>query len=104
MKYGVHALHRRPRDPGLAQIGVQEINSALCQMLPDIAEVAAGQVIDNAYLRTTRQKLIRQRRPNKRRASGYQYELAAPKRLSRCHARAASFRTCKNFRDSATRS
>ena len=49
-------------------------------MLAKVAEMAAGQVIDDANsLRPSRQQLIDKRRANERRSTRYKYGLSRPK-------------------------
>jgi hypothetical protein len=60
-------------------------------MLAKVAEMAAGQVIDDTNsLRASRQQLIDKRRADERSSTRYKYSLSRPKSVHRRHARAAS--------------
>jgi hypothetical protein len=61
MEYGVHTLHCRAGNAGFAQIGMQKIDFTAAEMLPDIPQMSAGQIINDAYFRAPRQKLVGQR-------------------------------------------
>jgi hypothetical protein len=63
MEYRVDALHRGPGHTGFPQIGLEKIDFARAEMLAEVAEMAAGQVIDDANsFRPSRQQLIDKRR------------------------------------------
>ena len=67
MKNYFHALHCRARHPRFAQIRLQKINFASAQMLANVAEVTAAQIIDEAnFGSSAREKLIRERRADER--------------------------------------
>src|SRR5713226_41802 len=92
MENGVDTLHRGPGHTGLTQIGLQKIDFARAEMLANVAEMAAAQVIDNAnFFCASRQQLIGKRRADERRSARYKNSLSRPKSV-RCrrHARAAS--------------
>ncbi len=91
MENGVDALHGRPRHTGFPQIGLQKIDLARAEILANVAEMAAGQVIDDAnFFRASRQQLIRKRRPDERRSTRHKNSLARPKSVRRRHACVAS--------------
>jgi len=55
VEYRIHALHRGARHSWLTQIRMDKFRLPAAEMLADIAEVAARQVIDDANLRSPRQ-------------------------------------------------
>jgi hypothetical protein len=69
----------------LAQIALQKIDFTSAEMLPNIPDMSAGQIGDDAYFRSSRQQLVRQRRPDERSAAGDQRKLAGPKCFCGCH-------------------
>ncbi len=91
MENRVDALHRGAGNAWLAQIGLQKINFARAEVLPNVAEMAAGQVIDDANLfRASRQQLIGKRRTDERRSARHENRLSRPESVRCRHASAAS--------------
>src|SRR5258708_37760449 len=80
---------------------MQELHRA-AKMPANVVQVPAREVVGDAHSRPTRQKLIRERRPNKRGASCDQYEFPTPKTLRRFHARRASSIIRTTLRNSPT--
>ena len=78
MKHDFDALHRRARDAGLAQIGFDESDATALEMLLDVAEPAAGEVVHDAHLRAAFDKRVHQMRPDERSSAGYQNFLTIP--------------------------
>jgi hypothetical protein len=59
MEDRVDALHRRPGHSGFTQIGLQKINFAGPEVMANVAEMAAAEVIDNANVScASRKELI----------------------------------------------
>src|SRR5947208_16954663 len=84
MEDRVDALHRGAGHAGLPQIGLQKIHFARAEVLPNVTEMAAGQVIDDANLfRASRQQLIGKRRADERRSTSYENCLSRPKSVRR---------------------
>src|SRR5437667_11020337 len=91
MENRVDALHRGAGHTGLPQIGLQKIHFARAEVLPNVTEMAAGQIIDDANLfRASRQQLIGKRRADERRSTSYENCLSRPKSVRRRHASTAS--------------
>jgi len=62
MKDNVHALHRVSRHTRSAQMAALK-STLRAEMLPNVADVAAGQIVDNAnFGHSAREKLICERR------------------------------------------
>ena len=91
MENGVDALHRGAGHTGFAQIGLQEIDLAGAEVLANVVEIPAAQVIDDANLfRASCQELIGERRADERRSSCHKNSLPRPESVRSRHARAAS--------------
>jgi hypothetical protein len=91
MKNGINPLHRRTRHSRFAQIRLQKFHFPGSQILANVSDMSAGQVIDDAYLcRTALYEVIRQRRADKRRSTRHENRLPLPKSIRSCHARCAS--------------
>ena len=89
MKNRVDALHRGAGHARLPQIGLQKIDFAGTEVLPNVGEMAAGQIIDNAHLfRASYQQLVGKRGANERHSARYENRLSHPKSVRRRHARA----------------
>jgi hypothetical protein len=59
MKHRVNPLHRGAGHTGLPQVGLQKINLAGAEMPPNVVEVAAAQIVDDAnFGGAARQELI----------------------------------------------
>jgi hypothetical protein len=102
MKHRVHTLHCGPGHTGLAQIGLEKINFAAAEMLPNISKVAARQVIHNADFRAAREQLVGKRRADEGSSPGNQRKFPAPNNFSRRHAWHTSSINFRNFRCSVT--
>jgi hypothetical protein len=91
VKNSIDALHRRPRHTRFPQIGLQKIYLASAEVLANVAEMPAAQVIDDAnFFRPSRQQLVDKRRADEGRSPCHENSLSRPKSLRRRHARAAS--------------
>ena len=67
MENGVDVLYRGPGHAGFPQIGLQKIDLARAEMLANVVEMPAAQVIDDAnFFRASRQQLIGKRRADER--------------------------------------
>jgi hypothetical protein len=87
MEDDIDALHRGARHTGFAQIRLQEIYLSGAQMVANIAEISAGQIIDDAnFFCTACEKMIGERRADKRRSSRYENSLSRPKPIRSRHA------------------
>src|SRR5260370_27527733 len=86
MENDVHALHRGTGHAGFAQIGLQKIDFARAEVLANVAEMSAAQVIDDAnFFHASCQQLIGKRRADERSPAGYKNSLARPKSIRRRH-------------------
>src|SRR5258707_6656557 len=91
MKNDVDALYRRARHSWFAQIGLQEVQFASSEVVSNIVEVSARQIIrDSDFLDTSRNQMVRERRSNEGRSAGYQCRLSRPKRFCGRHSWFAS--------------
>src|ERR1700722_2011743 len=102
MKNGVHPLHRRAGDARFSQVCMDEINLSASGMFLDVAEMPAGQIVDDADFRATCEQVVRQRRADEGGASRHQHKFSAPKSLRRCHAFTAPSIIFTNFCSSLT--
>src|SRR5260370_7220530 len=79
MEHGVDALHRGASHTGFPQIGLQKIDFARGEMLANVAEMAAAQIIDNAnFFCASRQQLIGKRRSDEPPSPPYKTTLSRP--------------------------
>ena len=62
MKDGIHAFHRGARHARFAQVRLDEFDFAVGDVLVDLSQMPAGQIVDDAHFRAACQQLIRQRR------------------------------------------
>ena len=61
MENGVHTAHRGAGDAGLAQVGVNEIDLATSQHTANVVQMPAGQIINDANVRSAIEEFVRQR-------------------------------------------
>src|ERR1700730_1555330 len=81
---------------------MDKINLSASGLFLDVAEMPAGQIVDDADFRATCEQVIRQRRADEGGASRHQHKFSAPKSLRRCHARTAPSIIFTNFCSSLT--
>src|SRR5271167_57449 len=102
MKYRIHALHGRAGNARLAQVCVDEFDFTAGGVFLDIVTMPAGQIINDANFRATREKVICKGRANKRGASRHKYEFLTPKCFRSRHAFTAPSMIFTNFCNSLT--
>src|SRR4051794_24894385 len=83
MEDRVHTVHSGAGDARFAQVSVDKINLAATQDSSNVVQMPAGQIIDNADVRSAVEKPVGECGADERGTAGNQDALAAPKSLCR---------------------
>lgn len=78
MKHNFDSIHRRARDTRLAQIRFHKSDVSTIQMLLDVAEPAAREIVHHTHLRAAFDKRVHQVRPDEGSPSRDQNLLTIP--------------------------